>query len=140
VGSRLFSHLEKFLGEWRLEVDDAQQGILEYTPDYPGPGVPTWRAQFDVAVTAIDDLYAELRRRDLLRDLDAASDPPVGGGIGTAAVTVAGRTHEIPPFTDDGAPLAPLERQIHVLVPGRVWRDFEERREAYAERRYGESP
>jgi hypothetical protein len=125
---------------WRLEVDDAGQGVLAYTPDYPGPDVPTWRAEFDVAATTVDDLYAALRRRDLLDDLEPASDEPVGGPVETATVTADGKTHEIPAFTDAGAPLATLEREIHALAPGRVWRDFEERREAYAERRYGESP
>jgi hypothetical protein len=55
-------------------------------------------------------------------------------------VTAGGRTYEIPAFTEAGATLAPLEREIHALAAGRVWRDFEERRDAYAERRYGEAP
>jgi len=63
---------------WRLEVDDTGQGVLVYTPDYPGPDVPTWRAEFDVAATAADDLYAALRRHDLLGELEPASDEPVG--------------------------------------------------------------
>lgn len=125
---------------WRLEVDDTGQGVLVYTPDYPSSDVPTWRAEFDVAATAIDDLYAALRRHDLLGELEPASDEPVGGPVETAALTADGKTREIPAFTEAGAPLAPLEREIHALVPGRVWRDFEERRDAYAERRYGESP
>lgn len=125
---------------WRLEVDGTGQGVLVYTPDYPGPDVPTWRAEFDVAVTAADDLYAALRRHDLLGELEPASDEPVGGPVETATVTADGKTHEIPAFTEAGAPLAPLEREIHALVPRRVWRDFEERRDAYAERSYGESP
>lgn len=122
---------------WRLEVDDTGQGVLAYTPGYPGPDVPTWRAEFDVAATAVDDLYAALRRHDLLGELEPTSDEPVGGPVETATVTADGKTNEIPAFTDGGAPLAPLAREIHALVPVRVWRDFEERRDAYAERRYG---
>ncbi len=125
---------------WRLEVDDTGQGVLAYTPDYPGPDVPTWRAEFDVAATAVDDLYAALRRHDLLGELEPTSDEPVGGPVETATVTADGKTNEIPAFTDGGAPLAPLAREIHALVPVRVWRNFDERRDAYAERRYGESP
>jgi hypothetical protein len=125
---------------WRLEVDDTGQGVLAYTPDYPGPDVPTWRAEFDVAATAVDDLYAALRRQDLLGELEPTSDEPVGGPVETATVTADGKTNQIPAFTDGGAPLAPLAREIHALVPVRVWRNFEERRDAYAERRYGESP
>ena len=122
---------------WRLEVDDTGQGVLAYTPDYPGPDVPTWRAEFDVAATAVDDLYAALRRHDLLGELEPTSDEPVGGPVETATVTADGKTNEIPAFTDGGAPLAPLAREIHALAPVRVWRNFEERQDAYAERRYG---
>jgi hypothetical protein len=122
---------------WRLEVDDTGQGVLAYTPDYPGSDVPTWRAEFDVAATAVDDLYAALRRHDLLGELEPTSDEPVGGPVETATVTADGKTNEIPAFTDGGAPLAPLAREIHALVPVRVWRNFDERRDAYAERRYG---
>ncbi len=124
--------------QWRLAVDETGQGILDYTPDYPGDGVPTFTAQFDVETTTVDDLYAALEKRDLLRNQDEASDPPVGGASDSATVTADGETYEIPAFTDEGAPLAPLERQIHRLVPRQVWNDFDKRREAYVEKRYGD--
>jgi hypothetical protein len=123
--------------QWRLAVDETGQGILEYAPDYPGDGVPTFTAQFDVDPGAVDDLYAALTEQDLLRDLDPAPDPPIGGATESAIVTADGRTVEIPAFTDGAAPLAPLERQIHRLAPRQVWDDFSKRREAYAAERYG---
>ena len=122
--------------EWRLAVDETGQGILEYTPDYPGDGVPTFTAQFDVDPGAIDDLYTALAERDLLRDLEPEPDPPIGGATESATVTADGRTFEIPAFADGAAPLAPLERQIHRLAPRQVWDDFAERRETYAAERY----
>jgi hypothetical protein len=124
---------------WRLSVDDAGQGVLAYTPDYPGPGVPTFTAEFDVEAGAIEDLYAALRRADLLRDLTAAT-PPAGSTVETATVTAAGHTYEIPAYADGSAPMAPLERRIRNLVPARVWSDFAERRREYARDRYGEAP
>lgn len=122
--------------EWRLAVDETGQGILEYTPDYPGDGVPTFTAQFDADPGAIDDLYTALARRDLLRDLEPGADPPIGGATESATVTADGRTFEIPAFADGSARLAPLERQIHRLAPRQVWDDFADRRETYAAERY----
>lgn len=124
--------------QWRLTVDGTGQGTLEYVPDYPGDGVPTFTAQFDVDAGALDDLYAALDERDLLRDIEPAADPPIGGATESATVTADGRTFEIPAYADSGPPLAPLERQIHRLAPRSVWDDFAERREAYAAERYGD--
>ncbi|MFN8112450.1 MAG: hypothetical protein U0R51_04545 [Solirubrobacterales bacterium] len=122
--------------QWRLAVDETGQGILDYVPDYPGDGVPTFTAQFDVDPGAVDDLYSALAKRDLLRDLDPDPDPPIGGATESATVTADGKTFEIPAFADGAAPLAPLERQIHRLAPRQVWDDFAKRREAYAAKRY----
>lgn len=122
--------------QWRLEVDETGQGTLAYTPDYPGSGVPTFTAQFDVEAGARDELYAELAERDLLRNLEPADDPPIGGSSDSAAVTADGDTYEIPAWTDDGAPLATLKRRIHRLAPAEVWDDFEQRRRDYAAKRY----
>ena len=122
--------------EWRLAVDETGQGTLEYTPDYPGDGVPTFTAQFDAQPGAMDDLYSAMAKRDLLRDLEPDPDPPIGGATESATVTADGHTYEVPAFSDGSAPLAPLERQIHRLAPRQVWDDFAERRQTYAAEHY----
>lgn len=124
--------------EWTLRVDDDAQGKLDYTPDYPGAGVPTFSAQFDVEGAAMADLYDGLVDNDLLRSQDQSGAAPLGGTSVSATVTADGETHEIPAYADGGAPLRPVERLIHRLVPRQVWNDFAKRREAYDERRYGQ--
>lgn len=116
--------------EWTLAVDDDAQGKLDYTAGYPGPDTPTYAAQFDVEQSAIDDVYAALVERDLLRDFDdSGGDQPIGGPTVTATVIAEGETYEIPAY-DDGEPtLQPLGGRIHRLAPGKVWRDFERRAE-----------
>lgn len=126
--------------EWTLTVDRDGQGTLDYTPDYPGDGVPTYTAQFDVEAAVIADLYNGLVDNDLLRSQDPATDTPVGGPTETATVTADGETYEIPAYADGIAPLQPVEGQIHRLVPKEVWNDFAQRRKAYEQRRYDEQP
>ena len=126
--------------EWTLTVDDDAQGKLDYTPDYPAEDVPTFSAQFDVEGAGMADLYDGLADNDLLRSQDQSGEAPVGGASVSATVTADGETHEIPAYADGSAPLHPVERLIHRLVPRQVWNDFAKRREAYDERRYGSSP
>ena len=125
--------------EWTLTVGDDAQGRLDFIPDYPGAGVPTFSAQFDVEGAAIADLYDGLVDNDLLRSQDQSGEAPPGGASVSATVTAGGETYEIPAYTDGSAPLAPVERLIRRLVPRQVWDDFAKRRDAYDERRYGKS-
>lgn len=126
--------------QWTLTVDDDGQGTLAYSPDYPGADVPTFRAQFDVESAAMTGLYEGLADNDLLGDQDQGDDAPIGGPSESATVTADGDAFAIPAYADGGVPLQPVERQIHQLVPRQVWNDFEKRREAYADRRYGSQP
>lgn len=129
--------------EWKLVVRDGR-GMIHYLPDYPGPGVPRYRARFPVDQAELEDLSAEIRDRGLLRDdfdESAGGEQPVGGASISAVVEYGGKRYRVPAFAENGeSPLAPLLGSFRELVPDRIWREFQQRRARYALRRHGERP
>lgn len=128
--------------EWIVEVAADGSGTLEYLPDYPGEGVPTYRAEFEADPTELDALFAELAAEGLLEEeIGGSDDPPVGGDTETATITAEGESFDVPAFDgSDEAALAGVSEAVRGLVPDEIWSGFERRRDAYAGRVHGETP
>ena len=130
-----------FHAEWTVKVDADGAGLATFTPDYSGDGVPTYRSRFEVSDEDMDRIYADMRDAGLLEDITETDDVPVGGSVETATIYADGETFDVPPFDEDGgAPLADVSEAVRGLVPAADWASFESRRDAYAQREYGEKP
>lgn len=131
-----------FHAEWDLTVDRRGRGLIVYVPDYPGKGVPRYRVRFKADAGELDRLRESLREEGLLEgDIEEADGPPVGGDVDTATFTADGESFKVPAFSAEGEPsLATVMKQIRGVVPAGVWRNFAERRRAYATKRYGRAP
>jgi hypothetical protein len=122
--------------EWTVAVRADGSGTVAYVPDYSGPGVPTYRGRFEAPPGEVEALYGDLDDAGLLDDdLGEPDSEPIGGPVEKGTVTAAGETISIPPFDESGAsPLTPFADRVEGLAPPGLWRSFERRADAYAER------
>lgn len=121
-----------FHTEFTIRVDDRGHGKLEFRPDYPGPDTPTWTETFVVPPAQRDALHETFRREGILEEEWSVGDRGVGGPQHRLQVTMDERTVTVPPDADAEA-LADVYESVRSLVPGAVWRDFEDRRRTYSE-------
>ncbi len=144
--SFVFQHVDgstppPFHAEWTIEVDANGSGSASYVPDYAGDDVPLYSTDLQLDADQLDSIYEDMRDAGLLEDIEKSDDPPIGGSIETAAIMADGKTYVVPAFDDSGgAPIAEVSDAIVALVPEDDWATFEEKRDAYAQREYGEKP
>ncbi len=127
----------------RLDGDDA---VLVPTPDYPRSGrIRPGGPSIDVAATAIDDLYAALRRHDVPRRArTCVLTCPAACPVETAAVN--GRRQDPTRSRDRRGRRGQTDAPLSDSPPRRGPRAMLlvqltlRQANAYAERRYGESP
>lgn len=130
-----------FHAEWTVRLEADGSGSAAFTPDYSGDGVPTYKARFEVSDADADAIYTDMRDAGLLEEITPTEDPPIGGSVETATIYADGETFDVPAFDESGgAPLAAVSDAVKGLVPAADWQSFERRRDAYAEREYGEKP
>lgn len=118
--------------EIRVVLDAEGRGRVAYVPDYPGRGVPTYRASFAVEPGLLRRVF-----RRVLSDVERRPSDDVAPGGGSAEVRVR---HDRVTVADTLRADAVAVRLVEGLVPSATVRRFRERREAYALRRYGRRP
>ena len=120
--------------EYTVLIEPDGQAEVRMTPDYPGPGVPTWTETFSLTPEELDSLYAQMLAQGLERENWAEEDdPPVGGSSAWVVVTSRGKEIRIPAFvvSRQAAKAQALREAVRSVVPQPIWDELDVLREAY---------
>lgn len=119
---------------YTLVIGPDGAGALTYLPDYDFNRPPVWTETFTVEAADLDQLYAVLVEQGVLRaNWSAVDDPPVGGEVESAQMTVDGRTYAIPFAVSpvDHGRVQAAYAAIRALAPAALWEKLAAQRQAY---------
>jgi len=126
----------EYYSEYEIAIGPGNEGVIRYSPTYPGEGVPEWARSFAFSTEDLDKLFEFAQADDALRsDWNRLESPLVGGPSEQATIVADGRSYVIPSDLTDGeaASVAGLYDAITSLVPEHVWVELERKRTAFLE-------
>jgi len=119
---------------YTLRIGPGESGSIAYQPDYAFSNPPVWTEPLALSAADLDALYALAVARGVLRERWAdVDDPPVGGEVEWAEITVDGRVYALPAHVSaaDQEAVQAVYAAIRALVPAAIWEKLEAQRQAY---------
>lgn len=125
----------EFYSEYEITIGPGGEGVIRYTPTYPGDGVPVWERTFALTPAQLDELYRLARADDAIRNDWQTEPPPIGGPSKSATIVADGQTYEIPAdlTEEEATSIGGLYPAVDGLVPTEVRDELEAMRSAFLE-------
>ncbi|GIK38425.1 MAG: hypothetical protein BroJett011_22580 [Chloroflexota bacterium] len=111
--------------EYTLHLGPGSQGLIEFWPDYPNPGIPIWTETFELKAGDLEKLYTLLQAKGLLEAQERSSQgPPPGAPADGLQVTVQGRQISLPSYVageKEAEGIAEVYEAVKAQVPEPIW-------------------